>query len=189
MSSDTYDNSTRDQPPAAVPGTPTPEVVVHNTIKLDGNRGWNIAITLLAVAGVTAIGYQLSLGPLAEVVATGMTIFLTTLVNYMFKAGILNLPEKQDDDLAFTKGTLRRIYDEITAAIVKSSVLRLMLFALAYTVGFLLVRAVIAFGLGLMTSMWMAIGVGLLAGAAVIAQSEIFAWLRKLGNKPESSRS
>ncbi|WP_281873174.1 hypothetical protein [Brachybacterium paraconglomeratum] len=132
----------------------------------------------MAVAGLTAIGYHLSLGPLAEVVATGISMFLVTLIGYMFKAGILNLPEKQDDDLAFTKSTLRRIYDEITAAIVNSSMPRLILFALLYTGGFLALRAAVSFGLGLLTSLWMAIGVGLLIGAAVVAQDQIWAWIR-----------
>lgn len=173
MSSDTQNN----EPQAH------PEVHVHNNVKLDGSRGWNIVITLLAVGGLTAIGYQLSLGPLAEVVATGMTMFLVTLVSYMFKAGILRMPEKKDDDLAFTKGTLRKIYDELTAAIVKSSVFRLVLFAAAYTAGFLVIRSIVSFGLGLLTSLWMAIGVGLLLGAAVVAQDQIFAWLRTLNSK------
>lgn len=158
-----------------------PEIHVHNSF--GGNRGWNIAVTLLAMAGITAIGYQLSLGPLAEIVSTGMTMFLVTLVGYMFKAGILRLPDKQDDDLAFTKSTLRRIYDELTAAIVKSSVLRLVLFAAAYTAGFLILRSIVGFGFSLMTSMWMAIGAGLLLGAAVVAQDQILAWLRTLNTK------
>lgn len=177
MSSDTQNNE-----PQAQAAT-QPAVNVHNTIKLDGSRGWNIAISLLAVGGLTAIGYQLSLGPLFEVVATGMTMFVVTLVSYMFKAGILRLPEKQDDDLAFTKSAMRRIYDELTAAVVKSSMLRLVLFAMAYTAGFLVLRAAIAFGLGLLNSMWMAIGVGLLLGAVFVAQDQIFAWLRTLNAK------
>lgn len=172
MSSNTQSNDPQ------VQSTVQPEIHVHNSF--GGGRGWNILVTLLLVSGLTAIGYQLSLGPLAEIVATGMTMFLTTLIGYMFKAGILRLPEKEDDDLAFTKSTLRRIYDELTAAIVKSSLFRLVLFAGAYTAGFLILRTVIAFGLGLLNSMWMAIGVGLLVGGALVAQDEILAWLRKV---------
>lgn len=159
------------------------EVHVHNTVSLGGNRGLNILVTLLLVAGLTAIGYQLSLGPLKEVVATGIAMFLTTLVSYMFKAGILRLPETQDDDLAFTKGTLRRIYDELTAAIVKSSLPRLILFAAIYTAGFLVLRAGVSFGFGLLNSLWMAIGVGLILGALVVAQDQVLAWLRTLQTK------
>lgn len=183
MSNETQHDETQAQPTAQEPAQFRVEPAIHVHNSFGGARGWNIVITLLAVGGLTAIGYQLSLGPLAEVVATGMTVFLTTLIGYMFKAGILCMPSKQDDDLAFTKSALRKIYDELTAAVVKSSVFRLVLFAAAYTAGFLVLRAAVSFGLGLMTSMWMAIGVGLLLGACVIAQDQIFAWLRTLNNK------
>lgn len=158
---------------------PAHETHVHNIIKVGGGRGWNVLITFLLVAGITAIGYQLSLGPLADVVSTGIAMFLTTFVTYMFRAGILRLPETQgEDDLEFTKSTVRRIYDELTAAIVNSSMPRLILFAAVQTAAFLLFRAAVAFGLGLMSSLWMAIGVGLIAGALVVAQDQIWAWVR-----------
>lgn len=163
----------------------SPEVHVHNVVRLDSSRAWNIAITLMVVAGLTAIGYQLSLGPLRDVVATGISMFLTTLISMMFRAGILRLPERrpEDDDLAFTKSTLRRVYDEVQLAIVKSSLVRLVLFAAGYTAGFLVLRAGVDFGLGLLTSLWMAVGVGLLVGAAIVAQDQIWAWIRTLHNK------
>jgi|JI8StandDraft_1071087.scaffolds.fasta_scaffold194968_2 hypothetical protein len=173
MSTDA-DNDSR---AAADPASPT--VHVHNAIRLDNGRGWNVLVTFLLVAGLTAIAYQLSLGPLADVVATGLAMFTTTLVTFMFRAGILRLPETQGpDDLAFTKSTLRRIYDELTAAIVNSSMPRLILFAAVQTAAFLIFRAAVAFGLGLLSSMWMAIGVGLIAGALVVAQDQIWSWVR-----------
>lgn len=176
-------NDNQSPTPTHTPAAAQPEVHVHNTVSLGGARGWNILVTFLLVAGMTAIGYQLSLGPLKEVVATGISMFLTTLVGYMFKAGILRLPEKQDDDLAFTKSTLRRVYDELTAAVVKSSLPRLVLFALAYTAAFLVLRAGVSFGLGLMTSLWMAIGVGCIIGGLVVAQDQVLAWIRTLQTK------
>lgn len=159
-----------------------PEYHIHNTVALGGAKGWNVLTTFLVVGGIVVIGYQLSLGPWAEITATAISMFIVTLVSMAFKAGILRLPEiaPEEDDLAFTKSTLRRIYDEIQAAIVKSSVLRLVFFAAMYTAGFLVLRAVVAFGLGALNSMWMAIGVGLIAGAAVIAQDQIWAWIRRM---------
>lgn len=157
---------------------------IENIIRIEGGRGWSILVTLLVTGGLTAIGYQFSLGPFAEVVATGSTMFLVTLIGYMFKAGILRMPEKSDDDdLAFTRGTLRRMYDEIQMSIANSSALKLILFAAGYTVGFLILRAGMGFLFNLMTNMWMAIGIGLLIGGAIVAQNEILAWLRKLNTK------
>lgn len=158
---------------------------IENVIRIEGGRGWSILVTLLVTGGLMAIGYQLSLGPFAENVATGMTVFLVTLVGYMFKAGILRMPERtsEQDDLEFTKSTLRRIYDEIQTSIANSSAFKLILFAAAYTVGFLILRAAMGFLFGLLSNMWMAIGVGLLIGGAIVAQNEIFALLRKLNAK------
>lgn len=167
----------------------TGDTHIHNTIEVGGNRIWSILTTLLTVAGIVVIGYQLSLGPWAEVTATGISMFLVTLVGYMFKAGILRLPETKDteDDLAFTKSTLRRMYDEIQGAIVKSSVFRLVLFAAGYTAIFLILRALVAFGLGALSSLWMAVGVGLLAGALIIAQDRIWALIRRMQAKKGSN--
>lgn len=167
--------------------SPQPQIHIHNAH--GGGKGWNILVTLLLVAGGTAIGYHLSQGPMADDVATGMTVMLSTLVTSMFKAGILRMPEKEGDDLAFTKSALRRIYDELTEAVVNSSVLRLVMFAVVHAVAFLLLRAVIAFGFGLLSSMWMAIGVGLLLGGAVVAQEQIWARLRQLNAKKGNHKS
>lgn len=157
---------------------------IENVIRIEGARGWNILVTLLVTGGLTAIGYQFSLGPFADVVATGTTMFLVTLIGYMFKAGILRMPEKKDEgDLAFTKSTLRRIYDEIQTSIANSSALKLVLFAAGYTFGFLVLRAAMGFMFGLMTNMWVAIGIGLIIGGGIVAQNEILAWLRKLNTK------
>ncbi|GAB3616576.1 hypothetical protein GCM10027416_11330 [Okibacterium endophyticum] len=161
---------------------PQPEVHVHNSIKLDSSRVWSVLITLMVSLAIACFGYQLSLGPLREVVATGLSMFLMTLVTLAFKAGILRLPEKQNDDLAFTKSTIRRIYDEIQAAIANSSMPRLLVFAAGQTAGFLILRAGVAFAFGLMSSLWMAAGFGLLFGAAVLAQEQIWAWIRTLHN-------
>lgn len=154
----------------------SPQVHVHNS--MGGDKGWNILVTLLISAGLTIIAWQLSLSGFAEMAASGVTIFLVTLVGYMFKAGILRLPVSQDDDLAFTKSTLRRIYDEIQMAIAKSSLLKLVLFALAYTLAFMALRTAVAFGIGLLTTWWIALAVGLIIGGLVVAQDKILAWVR-----------
>ena len=159
------------------------ETHVHNQINIGDGRGWGILATLLTVTGIVIIGWRLSLGPWHEVVATGLSMFIVTLVTYMFKAGILRLPEAEDDDLAFTKSTLRRIYDEITAAIVKSSMLRLVLFAAAYTAAFLLLRGAVSFGLAAISSIWMAAGFGVIVAALIIMQDRVLALLRRLGEK------
>lgn len=163
---------------------PAPEVHVHNSVSMGGSKGWQILTTMLLVAGLTAIGYQLSLGPYAEITATGISMFVLTLISLCFRSGILKLPEtKAEGDLEFTKSTIRRIYDEVQLAIANSSVLRLVLFAAIYTTGFLVMRAVVGFGLDLLNNMWMAIGVGLMVGAAVVAQDKIWALIRKMQTK------
>lgn len=154
-----------------------PQIHVHNSF--GGGKGWNILVTLLISAGLTVLAWRLSLSGFAEMAASGVTIFLVTLVGYMFKAGILRLPVSQeDDDLAFTKSTLRRIYDEIQQAIAKSSLLKLVLFAMAYTLAFMVLRTAVAFGIGLLTTWWIALAVGLIVGGLIIAQDQIIAWIR-----------
>lgn len=155
------------------------EVHVHNTVALGGAKSWNILFTFLITGGLCVLAYRLSLSGFAEMAASGISIFLVTLVSYMFKAGILRLPEKaEDDDLAFTKSTLRRIYDEIQMSIVKSSVFKLVLFALAYTVGFMLLRAAVGFAISLLNDWWVALAAGLILGGLVVAQDQIWAWIR-----------
>lgn len=160
-------------------------------ITVGGNKGWNILVTLFISAGLTILAWRLSLSGFAEMAASGVTIFLVTLIGYLFKAGILRLPERaEDDDLAFTKSTLRRIYDEIQAAIVKSSLLKLVFFAMAYTLGFMVLRAAVAFGIGLLTTWWIALAVGLIIGGLIIAQDQILAWIRQsmVRKGPEEAR-
>ena len=176
MSTDTDDYREKEAPSA-----PQPQAThIHNHIQLGGNRWMNILITLLVCAGIMVIGWQLSLGPLKDTVATGMSMFAVALITNCFKAGLLKLPAKQgDDDLAFTKSTLRRIYDEIQKAIINSGIVRLVLFAAAYALGFVLLKTSVAWGLGLISSSWMAIGVGLIGGAALVGQEYIWAWFRR----------
>lgn len=160
-----------------------PVIHIHN--EGGGARWIGILATLVITGGLTALAYQLALSGFAEMAASAVTIFVVTLVSYCFKAGILRMPARADseDDLAFTRSTLRRIYDEIQAAIAKSSVFRLVVFALVYTAGFMAIRWVAAVGLSALTSMWTAIGVGLLVGGAILLQSQILAWLRKAWTK------
>jgi hypothetical protein len=166
------------QPPQAQTQAPQP-VQVHVHTAFGGGKGWNILFTLLITAGLTVLAYQVSLSGFAELAASGVSIFLTALIGNLFKAGILRLPEKStDDDLAFTKSTLRRMYDELQHAIANSGTFKIILFSLAYAVGWLLLRAAVAFGIGLLTTMWVAIGVGLIVGGLVVMQDQIWAWVR-----------
>lgn len=161
-----------------------PDIHHHTNVTLGSSKGWNVLVTFMLVAGIVVIGYQLSLGPWAELTATGISMFAITMITMSFKAGILKMPEVDaNDDLAFTKSTLRRIYEELQQAIVNSSLLRIFFFALGYTLGFLLLRAAVGAGLSVLDSMWIAVGVGLLAGAAVVAQDKIFAAMRKMRTK------
>lgn len=161
------------------PETPPSQPVIMNNIAIGDGRAWNILITLLISGGLTVFAWRLSLSGFKEMAASGVTIFIVTLIGYMFKAGILRLPAAPtDDDLAFTKSTLRRIYDEIQMAIVKSSMLKLVIFALIYSAGFMLLRTAVSVGIGMLTSWWIALGVGLIVGGLVIAQDQILAWLR-----------
>lgn len=156
-----------------------PEVHVYNTVAASEGKGWNILVTLSISAGLTIFAWRLSLSGFAEMAASAATVFLVTLIGYLFKAGILRLPaQPEDDDLAFTKSTLRRIYDEIQAAIVKSSLLKLVIYAFIYMIAWMLLRSVIAFGISLLTTWWIALGVGLIVGGLVVAQDQILAWIR-----------
>jgi hypothetical protein len=159
---------------------PPPSINIQNTVTANANKAWSILTTLLVVGGITVIGYQLSLGPYAEVTATGISMFLVALVINSFKAGILRVPESSgEDNFEFTKSAARKIYDEVQAAIVNSGMARIVLFSAGYALAFVILRSVVAAGLAAISSMWMAIGLGLLLGAAVIAQDQIWAWLRR----------
>ncbi|WP_353113250.1 hypothetical protein [Microbacterium sp.] len=176
-----------EQPQPEKPRVQMP-TVIENHIKVGDGRAWSILVTLLLVAGVTVLAYQLSLSGLADLAASAITFFVFTLVKSMFSAGILRMPEAEagEDDFAFTKSALRKISDEFKLAIAKSSLLRLVLISAAITALFLLARMAAGALIGLMTSMWIAIGFGLILGALIVAQDQILAWARKAWVKKQN---
>ena len=93
--------------------------------------------------------------------------------------------EQTDEDqrIAEGKGAIKAITGMIQAYIDQSSILRLALIATGYGVGFVLVRTLIAWCLGVFANIWIALAVGALI-ASVICFPTLFAGaFRAMKNK------
>lgn len=141
-------------------------------------HGWQVLGTLLIIGGVTMIGWGLAKAGLLEIGATAVTMLLATLARFMIQAGLLILPEgRAGGDFAETKGFLRRLYQELNVWIAKSSILRLTLLALGYTVVFMIIRQLIVAILHTFGNVWLAGGAGM-AIAAVVVSPHLFQRMR-----------
>ncbi len=164
------------------------EVHVHNT-SMDANAHiWRVVATFLLCASLVSLAWGLAEWGMLEMAATGATAFLMMLFQLMLRNGFIVLGgsgEQTDEDqrIAEGKGAIKAITGMIQAYIDQSSILRLALIATGYGVGFVLVRTLIAWCLGVFANIWIALAVGALI-ASVICFPTLFAGaFRAMKNK------
>ncbi|PCC26643.1 hypothetical protein CIK75_02155 [Glutamicibacter sp. BW78] len=143
-----------------------PNVAVHIH---SGERPYQIIATLLACGAIGMVAYALAKNGWLEFAATMLTMFLVQLGRLLMLNGLLRLPKRKTSEFEGTKGLLRTMAAEFEQWQARSPIWRLALLAMGYTVGFMIARWGISFGLTIFSNVWIA---G--AGAALLASLIIF---------------
>ncbi|GEM_PF-3074367 len=154
------------------PAGPAQPVTVNVTVprSSEETHGWKVLGTLLIVGAATMIGWGLAKAGLLEIGATAVTMLLATLARFMIQAGLLVLPEgNATGDFAETRSFLRRLYNEFNTWIAKSSVLRLTLIAVGYTIVFMIIRQLFVLVFKTFGNVWLAGGAGMAVAAVVVS--------------------
>lgn len=147
------------------PTTPTaPAIHIHQQGGLDaGAHLWRVLATFLAIGGVVSLAYGLAQWGLIDIAATGVTAFLTMLLQLMARNGMIALPGATgSDDQRITEGigAIRAIVGLGSAILDRSSLLRLTLIAAGYAATFVLVRTLIGYALTIFGNIWIALAAG-----------------------------
>src|SRR5699024_5800753 len=79
-------------------------------------------------------------------------------VGLMLKAGLLVLPEDDGPDFRETKGALRTAWREFQAFQARSPIWRLAAMAVIYTIGFMIVRLLLTYAMGIFSSLVKGVG-------------------------------
>lgn len=132
-----------------------------------------LAATILFFGGVGCLAWAIADGGHAELAGTGVTVMLAQIVKMLWAKGVITTPKKDGRDESFgaTKGMLTQVADEYRAWMAKSSVLRMVLVAFAYAVGFLIVRAGVVRALTVFQNLYIAGACGAIIGAFIVAPS------------------
>lgn len=118
--------------------------------------------TFLAIGGLVSLAYGLAQWGLIDIAATGVTAFLSMLVQLLVRNGVIVLPSSPSDDHRIEEGrsALRAIAGMVQAILDRSSILRLTLFAAGWAVTFVLARTLIGYALGVFGNIWIALAAG-----------------------------
>ena len=141
---------------------PAPQIHIHHAAADAGAHIWRVLATFLAIGGMVSLAYGLAQWGLIDIAATGVTAFLTMLVQLMLRNGVIVLPSAPSDDQRITEGVgaLRAIAGLVQAILDRSSLLRLTLIAAGYAVTFVLVRTLIGYALTVFGNVWIALAAG-----------------------------
>lgn len=145
-------------------------VTVENNVQNDAGakHGWQVAAILVAAATIGVAAWRLSLSPYAEMASSGLAILTVTFAKLLWRKKIITAPPKDEakpDKLAFNKSVIRKMNDELQTAIDSGGALAAFGAAVAYMVGFLAFRAIIAAVLRHFASPWVG---GILGGALAV---------------------
>lgn len=149
---------------------------VNVNIQTGAGEVIRIVGTLLAFGGVGVLAWVVAQQGYAEKVATVLAAAVAFIATRLWSRGILAIPSGpatagQGADADF----LRQVGKSATAVsggfLNRASVPMLSLIGLAYGIGFLALRTLIAMGLGVFQNMFVAGGAALLLGSLVVAPS------------------
>lgn len=143
------------------------------------NPGWRLVAVVLAAGGVAAIGFYLAEVGHASDVATVVVIAAFFSLSYW--------ADKRPDRLALRAGPFGKIATAVreSQADVRQWVYQRPLrvgvgLAICYGVAVVLAKSVVVLILGALYSWWLAVAVGLLVGALVVAPEAVSGLLRRL---------
>lgn len=143
---------------------------IHNNTTTDSNAHiFTVIGTVLAIGGGGMLAWALSNAGMLDLAATGLTMFGFQLVSMMMKVGLIVLPEKSEGSFAETSGNLKTFLHEFHEWQARSPIWRLAAMALAYTVGFLIVRWGLSVALGVFSNIWVAGAAAAIAASIIVA--------------------
>ena len=146
-------------------------------------HGWQVAGTIIGIGGVGMLAWALSNAGMLDLAATGLTVFGFQFVGLMLKAGLLVLPEDDGPDFRETKGALRTAWREFQAFQARSPIWRLAAMAVIYTIGFMIVRLLLTYAMGIFSNVWIAGGISALVASVIIAPTLISDLVKGIGSK------
>lgn len=146
-------------------------------------HGWQVAGTIIGIGGVGMLAWALSNAGMLDLAATGLTVFGFQFVGLMLKAGLLVLPEDDGPDFRETKGALRTAWREFQAFQARSPIWRLAAMAVIYTIGFMIVRLLLTYAMGIFSNVWIAGGISALVASVIIAPTLISNLVKGIGSK------
>ncbi|MDR8019218.1 hypothetical protein [Nesterenkonia aerolata] len=151
---------------------------VHVNTRMDSgpdNHLWTVIGTLLACGALGMLGWAISESGYRELAATGLTMFAFQLISMMFKVGLIRIPDQATGNFKETSGFIKTAIREFYEWQARSPVWRLAALALAFTLGFLIVRWGISTALGIFSNVW-------IAGAAAAFLASLIVAPRLWGN-------
>lgn len=128
-----------------------------------GGHKWQVAAVILLGGAIFALGWALSQSGLLEIAATGLAFFATAFARSMWATS-----SWAPKEFAKSAGLISQLRADWNQWISTRGTLAKALMALAMTLFFMVIRAVVSVALQVIASPWIALAIGL-AGAAVIA--------------------
>ncbi|NJE65498.1 hypothetical protein EZE58_01090 [Brevibacterium sp. LS14] len=132
-----------------------------------GGHKWQVAAVILLGGALFALGWALSQSGLLEIAATGLAFFATSFARSMWATS-----SWAPKEFAKSAGLISQLRADWNEWISTRGTLAKALMALAMTVVFMVIRAVVSGALQVIASPWIALAIGL-AGAAVIASPSL----------------
>lgn len=149
---------------------------------LDANNHlFTVIGTIVGAGGLAAIAWVISARGMLDLAATALTMFGFQLVSLMSKVGMIEMPKNKDGAFKETSSTITTALREFNDWQARSPIWRLAVLALAYTMGFLLLRWGLSQALGVMKDPWIAGGVAALVVAVVVSPRWLPNLLRQFG--------
>jgi hypothetical protein len=163
---------------------------IHNSVDANAHI-WRVLATFLVIIGFVVIAWGLGQWGMLELAATGTAAVISMLLQLLLRNGFIVLPDSKSDGARIEEGknALRSIVAMFQAMLDRSSLLRLVLIAVGYGIGFILVRAAISVVLGaFIGNIFFAIGFGAIIAAFICFPTLLAGTMRALKSRKVVTR-
>lgn len=161
------------------------------TVSSSADRWFRILGTLAVSGGVVALAYALASYGLLEIGATAGTMFFFQWARLCLTSGVIKIPaptkqvNANNEKTSYLMEVLYAGYAAYQEKIAQSKAFRLSLVAFGFTVGFMICRWLLGLALGLVSNLWVAVGIGAIIGGIFIAPEMIKSTWEKLKSKDD----
>lgn len=142
-----------------------------------------IVATILLFGGAGAVAWNVAQGEHAEMAATGFSMMLVMIIKLMYSRGMIRVPSRGGEEFTATKTMLTQVGDEYRRWLAGTSMPAMVVIAMGYAVGFLILRAGVAAALGVFQNLYIAGGVAAMVGALVVFPSLVPSMIASLKSK------